>query len=261
MSRARLGAALLAAALALVPAGAAAVIRGSALAVPVVAGEGRPEPLLAQRAIERSWGPSDDSIYVSIDVPEWRSEGLAAVLSAAVPGAGQVYSGESNGLWFVFAEAVGWTANRIYLHKAHTGRDHSNAFAGDPTDSTSAWSFERWAEATGGDAAELEAIYARDQQAFYELIARDAAYLAGWSGTPTATRGVYLGLRDDMQAHYDRARLAGYALWLNHVLAAVDALRAVRLHNLRLQNDLELRLRSSWRRGQPAVVASLVRRF
>ena len=64
-----------------------------------------------------------------------------------------------------------------------------------------------------------------------------------------------------MQTQYDRARLAGYALWLNHVLAAVDALRAVRLHNLTLQNNLELRLRSSWRGGQPAVVATLVRRF
>lgn len=261
MSHAAASAALLVACLALAPAGANATIRGSALAAPAFAGEGRPELLLAQRAIERSWGQSDDSIYVAVDVPEWRSEGLAAVLSAAVPGAGQVYSGESNGLWFVFAEAVGWTANRVYLHRAHTGRDHSVSFAGDPTDSASAWSFERWAAATGMDTGELEAIYSRDRQAFYELIARDGTYLAGWSGAPAATLGVYRGLREDMQTQYDRARLAGYALWLNHVLAAVDALRAVRMHNLTLQNSLELRLRSSWRGGQPAVVATLVRRF
>jgi hypothetical protein len=260
MSRARLAAALLAAVLALAPAAASAVIRGSALATPVFTGA-RPELLLAQRAIDRAWGPSDDSLYVSIDVPEWRSEGLAAVLSAAVPGAGQVYSGESNGLWFFFAEAVGWTANQIFLHRAHTGRDHSASFAGDPTDSASAWSFERWSEATGSDAGELETVWECDRQAFYELIARDPAYLAGWADESSSTRDVFLGLRDDMEKMYDRARLAEYAIWLNHVLAAVDALRAVRLHNLQLQNNLELRLRSSWRGGQPAVVAAVVRRF
>jgi hypothetical protein len=260
MSRAAALALLLAASLALASAPAAATIRGSALAVPRLTGAERPELLFAQRAIEREWGASDDSLYVSVDVPEWRSEGLAAVLSAAVPGAGQVYSGEGNGLWFIFAEAVGWTANRLYLHKAHTGRDRWFSFAGDPSDSASAWSFARWSAATGLDAGELEAIYARDREAFYELIGRDATYLAGWSGD-TGTRGVYLGLREDMQTQYDRARLAGYALWLNHVLAAVDALRAVRMHNLTLQNNLELRLRSSWRSGQPAVVATLVRRF
>ncbi len=261
MSRARLAAALLVAALALVPAVASAVIRGSALAAPVLTGEARPELLLAQRAIERSWGPSDDSLYVSIDVPEWRSEGLAALLSAAVPGAGQVYSGESNGLWFVFVEAVGWTANRIFLHRARNERDQSASFAGDPADSASAWSFERWSEATGMDAGELEAVWERDRQAFYEMIAREPAYLDGWAGVPSSTRGVYRGLRADMERLYDRARMAEYAIWLNHVLAAVDALRAVRLHNLQLQNNLELRLRSSWRSGQPAVVAAVVRRF
>jgi hypothetical protein len=261
MSHAAALAPLLAACLALPAGSAGAAMRGSALAVPVVAGGERPEPLLAQRAIERAWGPSDDSLYVAVDVPEWRSEGLAAALSAVVPGAGQLYSTEGNSLWFAFAEAVGWTANRIYLHKAHTGRDHSVAYAGAPTDTASAWSFERWSAATGLNAGELEAVYARDPQAFYELIARDASYLGGWSGVPADTRDVFRGLRADMRTQYERARLAGYALWLNHVLAAVDALHAVRMHNLTLQNNLELRLRSSWRSGQPAVVATLVRRF
>jgi hypothetical protein len=252
---------LVALATAILPGTAAATIRGSELAVPKLGGEGRPELLLAQRAIDRSWGPSDDSVYVSVNVPEWRSEGLAAVLSAVVPGAGQVYSDEGNGLWFALAEAVGWTANRIYLHKAHTGRDHSVSFAGEPGDTASAWSFERWSAATGLDASDLEAIYTRDRQAFYELIGRDATYLAGWSGSSEGTREVYRGLRDDMRTQYDHARLAGYALWLNHLFAAVDALRAARFHNMMLQKDLELRVRSSWQSGQPAVVATLVRRF
>ena len=239
----------------------AAAIRGSALAVPLVAGVERPQLVLAQRAIERSWGASDDSVYVAVDVPGWRSEGLAAVLSAAVPGAGQVYGGERRGLWFALIEALGWTANRVYLHQAHTERDHSVAFAGDPADSASAWSFERWSATTGMDTGQLEAVWASDRQAFYELIGRDAVYLSGWSGEAADTRGVFLDLRERAETQYGRARLAGYALWLNHALAAVDALRAARLHNLALRDDLELRLRSSWDGGRPSVVAALVRRF
>jgi len=256
------GLALLLAGWALLNAGTAgAVIRGSALALPLIADHGRPQLYLAQRAIDRSWGLSEDSSYSEVDVPEWRSEGLAAGFSAVVPGAGQLYAGEGRGVWFALAEVAGWTANRIFLHKAQTERDRSARFVGDPTDTTSAWSFERFSQATGLDAAELEAIWAQDRQAFYEMIARDPTYLAGWKGQSEATRSTFFGIRDLSRGYYDRASGAGYALWLNHLVAALDALRAARLHNLVLQHNLELKLRSSWQGGRPAVMAVLVRRF
>ncbi len=259
-----LGLALLLAGGSLLSAGTAgAVIRGSALALPLplVADHGRPQFHLAQRAIDRSWGLSDDSTYSEVDVPEWRSEGLAAGLSALVPGAGQLYAGEGNGLWFAIAEVAGWTVNRIFLHKAQIERDRSARFAGDPSDTTSAWSFDRYTESSGRDAAELEAVWAQDRQAFYEMIARDPTYLAGWKGQSDATRGEFFDMRDASRGYYDHASTAGYALWLNHLLAAVDALRAARLHNVMLQNNLELKLRSSLHRGRPALMAALVRRF
>ena len=259
-----LGLALLLAAGTLLSAGTAgAVIRGSALALPLslLAGHGRPQFGLAQRAIDRSWGLSEDSTYSEVDVPEWRSEGLAAGFSAVIPGAGQFYAGEGSGVWFALAEVAGWTANRIFLHKAQTERDRSARFAGDPTDPASAWSFERYTESTGKDAAELEAVWAQDRQAFYEMIARDPTYVAGWKGESGATRSEFFGIRDASRGYYNRASDAGYVLWVNHLLAAIDALRAVRLQNLMLQNNLELKLRSSWRGGRPAVTAMLVRRF
>jgi hypothetical protein len=240
---------------------ASAVIRGSTLALPLVSGPGRPQFFLAQRAIDRSWGLSDDSSYVEVNVPEWRSEGLAAGFSVVLPGAGQLYLGESSGLWFALAEAVGWTANRIYLHKAQTERDRSARFAGDPTDTTSAWSFERFSAATGLDATELEAIWAQDRQAFYEMIVRDPTYLAGWKGQSEVTRSEFFDIRGASRGYYNRAAGVGYALWLNHLIAGLDALRAARLHNLVLQENLELKLRSSWQGGRPAVMAVLVRRF
>ncbi len=241
---------------------AAAQIRGSALALPLLAGRERPQAVLAQRAIVRSWGPDyEDSTYVTVDVPGWRSEGWAAVLSAAVPGAGQAYVGEGGALWFVLAEAGGWVANRIWIHSAQDRRDRSETFAGAPTDSVSAWSFARWRAATGGSSADLERIYALDHEAFYDLIGTDPRFLAGWGGNAAATRTAYYALRGKSRDYYDRAALAARLLWLNHLVSAVGALRAARDHNLPLRQNLELKLRSSWRGASPAVVAALERRF
>jgi hypothetical protein len=262
-----LGLALLLAGGALLDAGTAgAVIRGSALALPLLADHGRLQLSLAQRAIGRSWGLSEDSSYSEVEVPEWRSAGLAAGFSAVVPGAGQLYAGEGGAVWFALAEVAGWTANRIYLHKAQTERDRSAGFAGDPTLPSSAWSFDRFGNSSTAPgkvalALELEAIWAKDRQAFYEMIARNPTYLAGWSGESAAKRSEFLGIRDALRGYFDRASAAGHVLWLNHLIAALDALRAARLHNLVLQNNLELKLRSSWQGGRPAIMAALVRRF
>lgn len=253
---------LLLLAAALLPTGTAgAVIRGSTFTLPLVTGRGRPEPVLAQRAIDRSWGLSEDSSYSEVNVPRWRSEGLAAGFSAVLPGAGQLYAGEGSGLWFALAEVAGWTANRIFLHKAQTERDRSARFAGDPADTSSTWSFKRFSQSTGLDVSQIEELWARDPQAFYERIARDPTYLAGWKGESAATRGEFFDIRGLSRDSYNRAAGVGYALWLNHLLAAVDALRAARLHNLELGQNLELKLRSSWQSGRPAVVATFVRRF
>ena len=242
---------------------AGAVIRGSALAMPTFVNQGRPQFRLAQRAIDRSWGLSEDSTYTEVDVPEWRSEGLAAGLSAVVPGAGELYAGEGGAVWFALAEVAGWTANRIYLHKAHTERDRSARYLGDPSDTTSAWSFQRFRDATGNSAlaSELELVWGRDRQAFYEMIAGESAYLAGWRGGSTALRGEFSDMRTASRSYFNRASTAGYVLWLNHLISAFDALRAARFHNVVLQHNLELKLQSSWHSGRPAVMAAFVRRF
>ena len=247
---------------------AGAVIRGSALALPLpmLAERGRPQLGLAQRAIDRSWGRSEDSSYSEVDVPEWRSEALAAGFSAVIPGAGQLYAGEGGAVWFALAEVAGWTVNRIYLHKAQTERDRSAGFAGDPNLPSSAWSFDRFGDSSEAPEKvalrlELEAIWAKDRQAFYEMIGSNPTYLAGWSGESTVKRSEFLGIRYLSRGYYNRASAAGYVLWLNHLLAAVDALRAARLHNVMLHNNLELKLRSSWHGGRPAIMAVLVRRF
>jgi hypothetical protein len=252
----RLVAALLAAALALCWASCAgAVIRGSSLALPSYGGP-RAQPALEQRSIDRAWGPSEDSLYSTVEVPGWKSDGLAAGMSLIAPGSGQAYVGEGSWVWYALVEVAGWTANRVYAHKSETARDNSAALAGDPADTASAWSFERWAEATGQDPARIAAIWASDRQAFYEMIAREPA---GWRSA--GNQAEFADLRSDVQDYSKRATRAGVALWFNHLVAAVDALHAARNHNVMLQKNLQLKLRTSWQHGQPALVARLVRSF
>ena len=251
----------LAAALLMPAALAMAGLRGSPLAMPLSGRPQAPPQILAQRSIDRQWGPSEDTTYVDLDAPEWKSEGLAAAMSAVVPGAGQVYVGEGSGYWFALVEAAGWAANRIYLHKAHSEQGRYARFAGNPADSNAAWSSARWSEATGRDAADILRLWQTDREAFYEEISHDPTYLVGWEGKSYDTKSNFREIRTLARANFSRAREAAYALWLNHLLAAFDALRAARLHNLPLQHDLELRIKSSWRGGAPDLSAALVRRF
>jgi len=233
----------------------------SAFAVPLLEGESLPRLVVAQRAITRSWGPSDDSTYVETSVPEWRSEGLAMAGSALIPGAGHLYAGETGGaLVFALAEAAGWTARFLFRQKSDDAKGDAVAFAGDPGDSASAWSFERWEAVTHEDAGDLRRLYDADRDAFYSRLANDGSYAAGWKGTGETTRQQYRSDYDRSQRFEQRSRYAETGLWINHLVAAIDALRAARMHNLPLAAGTRLSLRSSWRQG-PSLRASVEKRF
>lgn len=229
----------------------------SPLAMPRLAPGDRPE-LLAQRVIERSWGPSEDSVYKVVNVPDWKSEGIALGLSAAIPGAGQTYVGERSGLLFLALEVSGWTARSVFVHDARRLRTRAAGIAGAPGDSASGWSAERWSQATGRDPSDIERLYAADREAYFDAIGKDATYAAGWQSPDLS--GQFTHLRSQSNDDFGRGRWAGIALFLNHVLSAADALKAARLHNIPLERNMEIQLRGAWR-GGPGFAAIVERRF
>jgi hypothetical protein len=236
----------------------------SSLAMPRVAADANgavPQLILAQRTIDRTWG-LEDSAHVE-KIQGLRSEGLALVLSAAVPGAGQVYSGEHSGFLFALLEVAGWTTHLFYKGESDKQGKNADHFAGAPTDTASNWNYARWmAGDPNRDPSQLEALYASDRDAYYNLISRDPSYLDGWSGSnPASTAADFQHFRDLSSGDLQRARYASGGLVLNHLASALDALRAARIHNLPIRENYELRLKSSWRRGSPDVVAILVRHF
>lgn len=219
----------------------------------------RPGLILAQRTIDRSWGLSDDSTYVDVEVPGWKSEPTAALLSAVLPGAGQRYVGESGAWVYAAIEAAGWGGWWWYRHEAGRLRDRAVGLVGLPDDPASGWSFERWAEATQGDPLEIMTLYAGDVEAFYNSIASDPKYQAGWASLDA--RNDFGGLRLRADARLNRSRIYSTGLWINHLVAAVNALRAARFNNMPLSRQVGVRFDGGLRGGVPEFAVTLVRKF
>jgi len=246
--------------------GVAALALGSAFTLPV-GGAPRPaeEGLLAQRTIDRTWGPSDDSNYVEVKVPGWRDEGTALTLSALAPGTGQLYAGDRTGWLFAAGEAFAWFEWSYMRHRGRVIRNDAMSYAGDPNDSLSRWSFSTYEQRTGQSAEDLRRIYAADHALFYYLIARDDAYQTGWDdfslGYNATARERFIEIREDSQAHFKRARYFQTVIWANHVVAALHAMRAARAHNLQFSRTLKLGLKTRWTGGGPALAAVIEARF
>lgn len=237
-----------------------AEVVGSPLALALVTGSDRPE-LLAQRGIDRSWGPSEDSIYVEVEVPHWREEWKALALSGAVPGAGQAYVGA----WvpaalYAAAEATGWILSATWRNRGHELQDEAAVYAGDPAIPASRWSADRWALATGSNPSDALSLYGADPDVFYDRLAHDPALLEGWADNPEATREPFTELRDNGDDRLRYARYAVGALCLNHVVSAVDAMLRARSHNARLTPPLKVRLRTQ-PGEEPSFAAAIERSF
>lgn len=240
---------------------AAGQANGSLLALSLVEGPREPTLVLAQRAITRTWGESEESTYVVVSVPDWKSETWAMALSGVVPGAGHAYLNESSGWLFALIELGGWAARIHFEGKNDDLRSQAATFRGNPYDSTSVWSFTRWERATGGDPAAIQALYEKDSEDFDTRIARDPAYDAGWATGTDPPKDQFTHYLDGADGMLERKKYASTALWFNHLAAAFDALRAARIHNFPLRQDLQLKVKTSWHSGSAGLKATLERSF
>ncbi len=217
---------------------------------------------LAQRVIDREWGLSEDSTYHSVDVPGWKSEGGALAMSAILPGAGHFYVGERSGWAYLLIETAGWVERSLAKRDAGRRDDEAQAFVGNPYDSTAGWSLQRFEQAGGGDVTYLERLWAGDRESYYRLLATDPGFVGGFSGSNPSNEQVrFNGLRADRDSKLRFSRHMEMLLWLNHVVSAIDALRAARIHNLPLRQQYQLRVSQKLRHGRPEFRAALVRRF
>ncbi len=234
----------------------------SRLGRPVVPGAGDPSQWLAQRTIDREWGPSEDSTYHEVDVPGWKSEGLALALSGAAPGTGHLYLDEGGGWAFLLGEAAGWFGVWYERHEARRQWDKLAAFAGDPNDTNSVFAFAHYTASTGDDPAALRRLWNGDRNAYYRAIHDDPTWLSGFgTSNPQGAMASYSNMLDAHDQAASRERLVQTLLLFNHVYAAVDAWRAARSHNAPLREEYHLDLGERVVAGQRQWRAALVRSF
>jgi hypothetical protein len=204
--------------------------------------------------------------------PGHKSPFLAAMLSLALPGLGEVYVGDDiwRGLVFTGLEAGLWIE---MLHWNNRGNDSTAAFQ---NFSNAHFSTCRYADTLDTVAARLgvsdsllancsvasinrmerliDSLYANDpngdiyghqlidptqnSQQYFEMISKYDQYLPGWDNLANYNQASRS--RAEFNTEYDVGYLFLYGIILNHVLSAIDAALLARDHNtaLRLHGDV-----------------------
>ena len=168
-----------------------------------------------------------------------RSPRLSFLLSAILPGAGQLYNGSRRGYAFLAVEASSWFVRTSYLDAADRKEADYRAYA------DRYWDFDRFKGsenspgcgfAPGADVL-LEQYRVEDPVRYYAQLATGDDYRCGWadaafdSGTDEVVsdhRTDYRNQRERSNTFQSRAGLALGVLVLNRVVSAVDAFRLAR---------------------------------
>jgi len=208
--------------------------------------------VLAERAISRGVGKAADAPkgpdtagpqYTYVEVKGWKSPGVASGMSLAVPGAGQLYSGAKSGYVFLGVEAIAVAAYVRYRGESRDRRDQYFGYVGDPTQSSSRFSFDRLAGTVSPDELDrLKAIYAKDPHEFYDIVTTTSSYSAGWDD-PATERATSDGFRGNVNSLDRKSRLGLFIALTNHVVSTIDALRVARLNNVALTQNLSMKIK------------------
>jgi len=157
------------------------------------------------------------------------SPALAGVLSAVVPGAGQLLQGQRRGWVYLGVEVVAWFSFAALREVGNRSEDDFEEFA------DLHWDFDRYETETecGEGLGPRDFEEERDQllelretakDDYYEDIGRQDVYACGWDDQ--GNRGDYLELRDQANRLFRASRWMTSAVLLNHVVSAVDAAKS-----------------------------------
>jgi len=190
---------------------------------PGLAGAAAPEP--GASGIRNPMEPGGRSI----------SPVVAGLLSAVVPGAGQLALGQSRGWAYLGLEGAAWFSV-ISLHDAgNQAESDYRVFAGDPNDPDSRWAFDRYQSVTdcgeglgpvdfASESEVIHRLYVNSRDDYFDEIGRLDVYACGW--TSQVERARYMGMRSHADALFSSARWVVGAMFLNHVVSAVDAAKS-----------------------------------
>lgn len=169
---------------------------------------------------------------------------LGIILSLAIPGAGEVYSGRVKwGLMFLGIEALGWTA---YFRYEAKGDDIDAEFRRYADQHWDAGTYRQWIEdyktSHGGQVPDHFTHMLPDTktQQYYEMIGKYDQFVNWWEDYDPNTgpygqsqrRLYYEERRHQSNVNYDRAKLAGMIIFLNHIASVIDTIIGIKKRSL-----------------------------
>ncbi len=188
-------------------------------------------------------------------ISKQKSPFLAFALSAVVPGAGELYTGDKWGLLNTAAEVGFWVGYAHYTNQADDERVEYEAYADNH------WGYDRWGdwyETTGWVAiqpADLFETYADGSPVknhhYYEKLGKYPWAQGGWDDfqdeyqvdlktvTYSPNHLAYLDMRREKNSLNDKATRCVVAAMVNHAFSGFRAALLARSHNKKLASVLE----------------------
>ena len=196
-------------------------------------------------------------------LPGYKLPKRALFFSAVLPGAGELYA-ESylRAAGFFLVEVGAWTYYSIYNKKGNEKEDEFQSFADEKWDPKKWYNWYINIDSTKRDlmthASHMEELVmplisgegdVKKTQQYYEMIGKYAEFVVGWEGTrnnvlyeellqyrrnevPIADD--YMKMRARSNDLFKQARTGTTIVMLNHLLSAIDAAWAAKIHNNRL---------------------------
>jgi hypothetical protein len=201
-----------------------------------------------------------------------RGPGVSFLLSAILPGAGQLYNGDQRGYLFLGIEAAAWFARLSYLDAGDRKEAEFERYA------DRHWSLSRYRSSSGilgcTWTAEYDSLitgfFAHNQQQYYEEVGKYARFRCGWDDFAATydpsndqalspNRAHYRAMRKQSNDMLNHARLALGVAVVNRAVSAVDAFRTARSRS-RGAGESSLRLETGFQGGsEPRAILALVK--
>jgi hypothetical protein len=194
--------------------------------------------------------------------------GIAFLMSAVLPGSGQIAEGRNRAFAYLGVEALAWIAHFSWLDAGNKKEGEYESYA------RHHWALDKWDFYAADSACALPPgvsyadsketiegfLEAQNYQHYYEDIGKLEAFRAGWDdfdcaqpNSMSANRRHYRGMREDSNNYLDSARNALTVIFLNHVISAVDAYRTAKGAHLSLPGGAEMKFRVAGSPRNPSV--------
>jgi hypothetical protein len=206
--------------------------------------------------------------------------GLAFLMSAVVPGTGQLAEGRKRAFLYLGVEALAWISHFAWIDAGNKKEGEYEAYA------RRHWDFDHWRDLAydygdscrdalpdGVDAAKAEEVLAGhlesgDLQHYYEDIGKLEAYRAGWDDFSCVSpddlsphRREYRSMRVDSNDYLEKARFAATMAFLNRVISAVDAFRTAKGARLALSASTSVEFNVAGSIDRPRASVRIRRRW